>query len=103
MVLRSSAGRLSRTTGSAGDIKMKVHLLLGAAMASVALFTITGQALTDQARAEDLRDEPLGQIQRMADAGRADAQRELGIRYGQGTGLAQDYFSARSWASKAAS
>ena len=55
------------------------------------------------AQAEDLRDQPLAQIQQLADAGRADAQRELGIRYGQGTGLAQDYRSARTWASKAAS
>src|SRR3954451_14656795 len=53
--------------------------------------------------AEDLRDQPLEQIQQMADAGRADAQRELGIRYGQGTGLAKDYSNARTWASKAAS
>jgi len=55
------------------------------------------------AEAEDLRDEPLAEIQQLADAGRADAQRELGIRYGQGTGLSQDYRTARSWASKAAS
>jgi TPR repeat protein len=55
------------------------------------------------ASAEDLRDQPLAQIQQLADSGRADAQRELGIRYGRGTGLTQDYSSARSWASKAAS
>jgi TPR repeat protein len=55
------------------------------------------------AQAEDLRDQSLDQIQQLADAGRADAQRELGIRYGQGTGLTQDYRSARAWASKAAS
>jgi TPR repeat protein len=55
------------------------------------------------AGADDLRDQPLAQIQQLADAGRADAQRELGIRYGQGTGIEQDYRSARSWASKAAS
>jgi TPR repeat protein len=55
------------------------------------------------ASAEDLRDQPLGKIQQLADAGRADAQRELGIRYGQGNGLSQDYFNARSWSSKAAS
>ena len=55
------------------------------------------------ATAEDLRDQPLAQIQQLADAGRADAQRELGIRYGQGTGITQDYRNARSWASKAAS
>jgi TPR repeat protein len=53
--------------------------------------------------AEDLRDQPLTQIQQLADAGRADAQRELGIRYGQGTGITQDYSTARTWASKAAS
>jgi TPR repeat protein len=56
-----------------------------------------------RAAAEDLRDEPLAEIQQLADAGRADAQRELGIRYGQGTGITQDYRNARSWASKAAS
>jgi TPR repeat protein len=55
------------------------------------------------AGAEDLRDEPLAEIQQLADTGRADAQRELGIRYGQGTGITQDYRNARSWASKAAS
>ena len=53
--------------------------------------------------AEDLREEPLAEIQQLADTGRADAQRELGIRYGQGTGITQDYRNARSWASKAAS
>jgi len=58
---------------------------------------------TGAAGAEDLRDEPLKEIQQLADTGRADAQRELGIRYGQGTGIAQDYRNARSWASKAAS
>jgi TPR repeat protein len=91
-------GEAEPKTGPAGDKKMKCHLLRGAAMAGAVLFTLTGQGL-----AEDLRDEPLGEIQQMADAGRADAQRELGIRYGQGTGLSRDYFSARSWASKAAS
>jgi TPR repeat protein len=55
------------------------------------------------AQAEDLRDQPLVKIQQLADAGRADAQRELGIRYGQGTGIVQDYSVARAWASKAAS
>jgi TPR repeat protein len=55
------------------------------------------------ASAEDLRDQPLVKIQQLADTGRADAQRELGIRYGQGTGITQDYRSARTWASKAAS
>ena len=55
------------------------------------------------ASAEDLRDQPLTQIQQLADSGRADAQRELGIRYGQGTGITQDYSTARTWASKAAS
>ena len=54
-------------------------------------------------QAEDLRDQPLDQIRQLADAGRADAQRELGIRYGQGTGLARDYSTARTWASRAAS
>jgi TPR repeat protein len=53
--------------------------------------------------AEDLREQPLTQIEQLADAGRADAQRELGIRYGQGTGITQDYSTARTWASKAAS
>ncbi|HVY98697.1 MAG TPA: tetratricopeptide repeat protein [Dongiaceae bacterium] len=77
---------------------MKKQALLGAAMVGAVLLSAAGQG-----KAEDLRDEPLGEIQQLADAGRADAQRELGIRYGQGTGLAQDYFSARSWASKAAS
>lgn len=57
----------------------------------------------EMASAEDLRDEPLAEIQQLADTGRADAQRELGIRYGQGTGITQDYRNARSWASKAAS
>ncbi len=73
-------------------------LLLGALLAGV-----LGLQSAHAARAEDLRDEPLAEIQQLADAGRADAQRELGIRYGQGTGLTQDYGSARSWASKAAS
>jgi TPR repeat protein len=72
--------------------------LLGAALAGAIVLSVTTQAL-----AEDLRDQPLVEIEQLADAGRADAQRELGIRYGQGTGLAQDYFSARSWASRAAS
>lgn len=73
-------------------------MLLGALLAGV-LCVQAHQA----ARAEDLRDEPLAQIQQLADAGRADAQRELGIRYGQGTGITQDFRTARSWASKAAS
>ncbi|MES1150643.1 MAG: tetratricopeptide repeat protein [Dongia sp.] len=72
--------------------------LLGAATGGALAISAVQPALAD-----DLRDQPLVQIEQMADAGRADAQRELGIRYGQGTGLAQDYFSARSWASKAAS
>jgi TPR repeat protein len=72
--------------------------LFGAVLGGALAASISGAA-----RADDLRDEPLGEIQQLADAGRADAQRELGIRYGQGTGLAQDYFNARSWASKAAS
>jgi TPR repeat protein len=71
--------------------------LLGALVLGVMGATAFG------ASAEDLRDQPLVKIQQLADAGRADAQRELGIRYGQGTGLTQDYRSARSWASKAAS
>jgi TPR repeat protein len=82
---------------------MKKTSVFGIALAVAALISVTGQATTGPARADDLRDQPLGQIEQMADAGHADAQRELGIRYGQGTGLAQDYFSARSWASKAAS
>jgi TPR repeat protein len=73
-------------------------LLLGALLAGV-----LGFQAAQTARAEDLRDEPLAEIQQLADAGRADAQRELGIRYGQGTGLTQDFRSARAWASKAAS
>jgi TPR repeat protein len=73
-------------------------VLLGALLAGV-----LGLQANHAVRAEDLRDEPLNQIQQLADAGRADAQRELGIRYGQGAGLAQDYFSARTWASRAAS
>jgi TPR repeat protein len=73
-------------------------LLLGALVVGV-LAVQANQAV----RAEDLRDEPLAQIQQLADAGRADAQRELGIRYGQGTGLEQDYRNARAWASRAAS
>jgi len=76
---------------------MRKRTLLGAALAGVAILSIAASAFAD-----DLRDQPLGQIEQMADAGRADAQRELGIRYGQGTGLARDYLSARSWASKAA-
>ena len=76
---------------------MKKRWLLGAAMAGALVLSVAGQAAAD-----DLRDQPLGQIEQMADAGRADAQRELGIRYGQGTGLARDYATARSWASKAA-
>ena len=72
--------------------------LLGAALCGA-----FGLAAAHVARADDLRDQPLVQIEQMADAGHADAQRELGIRYGQGTGITQDYFSARSWASKAAS
>jgi len=76
---------------------MKKPLLLGAALAGAVILSVAGQA-----GAEDLRDQPLGEIEQLADAGRADAQRELGIRYGQGTGLTQDYFNARSWASKAA-
>ena len=72
--------------------------LLGAACCG-AIAATTAQAV----HAEDLRDQPLGAIQQLADAGRADAQRELGIRYGQGTGLAQSYQSARTWASRAAS
>jgi len=73
-------------------------LLLGAFIAGV-----LGFPAGDAAHAEDLRDQPLAQIQQLADIGRADAQRELGIRYGQGTGLSQDYFNARTWASRAAS
>jgi TPR repeat protein len=73
-------------------------LLLGALLAGV-----LGAHATSAVEAEDLRDQPLDQIQQLADAGRADAQRELGIRYGQGTGLAQDYTTARTWASRAAS
>jgi TPR repeat protein len=84
-------------TGSGGDGKMR-SLLLGALVTGVLSLHATGIV-----RAEDLRDESLEQIQQQADAGRADAQRELGIRYGQGTGLAQDFSSARTWASKAAS
>lgn len=76
---------------------MMRSLLLGALLAGA-----VGLQGTGAAKAEDLRDEPLEQIQQLADAGRADAQRELGIRYGQGTGLTQDYRTARSWASKAA-
>jgi len=72
--------------------------LLGALLAGV-----VGLQSIGTAQAEDLRDQPLKQIQQLADAGRADAQRELGIRYGQGTGLGQDYRAARAWASKAAS
>jgi TPR repeat protein len=74
------------------------RLLLGALLGGG-----LGLFFTGVLHAEDLRDQPLEQIQQMADAGRADAQRELGIRYGQGNGLAQDFRSARSWASKAAS
>jgi len=73
------------------------HLLLGAALLG-ATITLGNPGL----HAEDLRDQPLNTIEQLADAGRADAQRELGIRYGQGTGLAQDYSVARSWAAKAA-
>ncbi|MDQ7248727.1 tetratricopeptide repeat protein [Dongia sedimenti] len=73
-------------------------LLFGALLAGV-----LGLSSLHAAQAEDLRDEPLAEVQQLADAGRADAQRELGIRYGQGTGLTQDMRSARSWASKAAS
>jgi uncharacterized protein len=73
-------------------------LLLGALLAGV-----LGLQATEAVRAEDLRDEPLTEIQQLADAGRADAQRELGIRYGQGTGLTQDFTTARTWASRAAS
>ena len=72
-------------------------LWLGALMAGALSLHISGAA-----RADDLRDEPLAKIEQLADAGRADAQRELGIRYGQGTGLIQDYSTARAWASKAA-
>ncbi len=72
--------------------------LVGAALCGLVVLSASVAAFAD-----DLRDQPLVQIKQMADAGRADAQRELGIRYGQGTGLTQDYFSARSWASKAAS
>ena len=74
------------------------RLLLGALLTGV-----LGLQASYSARAEDLRDEPLAEILQLADTGRADAQRELGIRYGQGTGLSQDYSTARSWASKAAS
>jgi TPR repeat protein len=74
------------------------RLVLGALLAGV-----LGLGANQAVRAEDLRDQPLAQIQQLADAGRADAQRELGIRYGQGTGLAQDYTTARTWASRAAS
>jgi TPR repeat protein len=73
-------------------------MLLGALLGGV-----FGLTLTSGLHAEDLRDQPLVQIQQLADTGRADAQRELGIRYGQGTGLTQDYFNARTWASRAAS
>ena len=71
-------------------------VLLGALLAGV-----LGLQASHGVRAEDLRDEPLAQIQQLADAGRADAQRELGIRYGQGTGLTQDFRTARTWASRA--
>jgi TPR repeat protein len=74
------------------------HVLLGAF-----LLGVLGLQPTGAVQAEDLRDQSLDQIQQLADTGRADAQRELGIRYGQGTGLTQDYRTARSWASKAAS
>jgi TPR repeat protein len=73
------------------------HSLLGAVFCGFVALSASSAVFAD-----DLRDQPLGTIEQLADAGRADAQRELGIRYGQGTGLAQDYFSARSWASKAA-
>jgi uncharacterized protein len=73
-------------------------LLLGALFTGVLSLQATGVL-----HAEDLRDQPLEEIQQLADTGRADAQRELGIRYGQGTGLEQDFFNARAWASKAAS
>jgi TPR repeat protein len=71
--------------------------LLGAVLLGAATIQ-----MAPTAGAEDLRDQSLDAIRQLADAGRADAQRELGIRYGQGTGLAQDYRTARSWASKAA-
>src|SRR5690242_5417857 len=85
-----------RSTDSAGDGMMR-PLILGALFMGV----VGLQAIS--AEAEDLREEPLAEIQQLADTGRADAQRELGIRYGQGTGITQDYRNARSWASKAAS
>jgi TPR repeat protein len=85
-----------------GDVQMHIRILHAAAIA-VGL-SATGLVLSsaDSARADNLVDQPLDQIKLMADAGRADAQRELGIRYGQGTGLGQDYTVAKTWASKAA-
>jgi TPR repeat protein len=73
-------------------------LLLGAVLAGA-----LGFQAHHAVQAEDLRDQPLAAIEKLADTGRADAQRELGIRYGQGTGLEQDFFNARTWASRAAS
>jgi TPR repeat protein len=87
----------ARLKGRLWEKKMKKTTSPGAALAVAVLLSAAGPAVAD-----DLRDQPLGDIQQMADSGRADAQRELGIRYGQGTGVAQDYFTARSWASKAA-
>ncbi|HVO03965.1 MAG TPA: tetratricopeptide repeat protein [Candidatus Cybelea sp.] len=75
--------------------------MAGAALLGGLVVQLTTNGSTG-ARAEDLRDQPLAQIEQLADAGRADAQRELGIRYGQGTGLAQDYGFARTWSAKAA-
>jgi Sel1 repeat len=81
-----------------GSGEMTKQSFLGAALCGAIVL-----AAIHPAQAEDLRGEPLTEIEQLADSGRADAQRELGIRYGQGTGLSQDYFSARSWSSKAAS
>jgi TPR repeat protein len=76
--------------------KLRRAAVIGAVVVQVAILATT------IAVADNLSGQPLDAIKQLADAGRADAQRELGIRYGQGTGISQDYQVARTWASKAA-
>ncbi len=45
---------------------------------------------------------PLAELQTLAEQGNANAQAELGYRYHQGEGVAQDYAEARKWYQRAA-
>ena len=45
---------------------------------------------------------PIGEVKAKAEAGDADSQVELGIRYDKGEGVAKDYVEAVKWYRKAA-